>query len=690
MIKTVKNFLSKDELNLIYLNNGQISTQSVANGGTTLSGEYWSSSEHNSGGGNPFWSAWRQTFWNSGFQGTSGKGDVKAVRAVRYFSNVNTDTTNCVWVSNAGWNYITVITANGLTATDSVYVSLNTPVSGSSSVSACNTYTWEGQTITNSGNLTHTYQSALGCDSVHTLSVTINNSTSNTTTVTDCDSYTWSVNGTAYTQSGTYTDVSTNSFGCTHTETLVLTINNSTSNTTTITDCDSYTWSVNNQTYTTSGTYTDLSTNASGCTHTETLVLTINNSTSNSTTVTECDSYTWSINNQTYTTSGTYTDVSLNASGCTHTETLVLTINNSTSNSTTITECDSYTWPVNGTAYTTSGTYTDISTNASGCTHTETLVLTINNSTSNTTTITDCDSYTWSVNNQTYTTSGTYTDLSTNASGCTHTETLVLTINNSTSNTTSITECDSYTWSVNGTAYTSSGTYTDVSVNASGCTHTETLVLTINNSISLTNTVSICFGDSITVGSNTYSQTGIYTDAFTAVNGCDSIITTNLNVSQQITAIISQLGMDIKANPTGGNMPYVYEWNTGEITQQITPIVNGDYWVIVMDANECISDTTYFTVDWIHTSVEDFNIDRLNIYPNPSRDVFNIEFSSLVSQDLQIRIISSVGDVVFIEDLQNYNGEYKKQISLEKYSKAIYFLEIQTDDGIVNKKLILQ
>ena len=39
-------------------------------------------------------------------------------------ANIVTDTTSCVWVSNSGWNYITITTANGLTATDSVYVDI--------------------------------------------------------------------------------------------------------------------------------------------------------------------------------------------------------------------------------------------------------------------------------------------------------------------------------------------------------------------------------------------------------------------------------------------------------------------------------------------------------------------------------------------------------------------------------------
>ena len=90
------------------------------------------------------------------------------------------------------------------------------------------------------------------------------------------------------------------------------------------------------------------------------------------------------------------------------------------------------------------------------------------------------------------------------------------------------------------------------------------------------------------------------------------------------------------------------------------------------------------------TSIEDLNIDKLNIYPNPSRDIFNIEFTSLVRQELEVRVINSIGEVVYIDNINNHIGKYINSISLEESSKGIYFLEIQTNDGIVNKKLILQ
>ena len=42
------------------------------------------------------------------------------------------------------------------------------------------------------------------------------------------------------------------------------------------------------------------------------------------------------------------------------------------------------------------------------------------------------------------------------------------------------------------------------------------------------------------------------------------------------------------------------------------------------------------------------------------------------------------------ENLEQFIGEYTKQINLSDNAKGIYFLEIETIDGIINKKLILQ
>ena len=78
----------------------------------------------------------------------------------------------------------------------------------------------------------------------------------------------------------------------------------------------------------------------------------------------------------------------------------------------------------------------------------------------------------------TYTESGVYTFESTNESGCTHTATLNLTINNSSSSSEDVIITDSsYEW--NGTIYTESGIYTFETINSDGCLDIQTLNLTI-------------------------------------------------------------------------------------------------------------------------------------------------------------------------------------------------------------------
>ena len=42
------------------------------------------------------------------------------------------------------------------------------------------------------------------------------------------------------------------------------------------------------------------------------------------------------------------------------------------------------------------------------------------------------------------------------------------------------------------------------------------------------------------------------------------------------------------------------------------------------------------------------------------------------------------------DDLEQFIGEYAKQVKLGANAKGIYFLEIVSKDGIINKKLVLQ
>ena len=84
------------------------------------------------------------------------------------------------------------------------------------------------------------------------------------------------------------------------------------------------------------------------------------------------------------------------------------------------------------------------------------------------------------------------------------------------------------------------------------------------------------------------------------------------------------------------------------------------------------------------------SINNFDVYPNPSSDIFNISFVSDKIQNLNIKIVNMIGEVIYVESLEKFVGEYTKQVNLNSFTKGVYFLEITTNDGVVNKKIVLQ
>ncbi|MNX12046.1 hypothetical protein D3C86_418170 [compost metagenome] len=320
------------------------------------------------------------------------------------------------------------------------------------------------------------------------------------------------------------------------------------------------------------------------------------------------------INNTTYC-------VACETAYCASDRLLVKTVTGTASSASTetVTACDTYTWSENNATYTTSGVYT----NVVGC-DTKTLDLTITNSSASTETVTACDTYTWSENNATYTTSGVYT----NVVGC-DTKTLDLTITNSSASTETVTACDTYTWSENNATYTTSGVYTNVV----GC-DTKTLDLTITNS-SATNT------------------------------------TVNLN-----------LGV-LTSNHSGAT----YQWyqcpNTllvNETNQSYTPLINGDYKVEITVA-DCIVTSNCITVNSL--AVDEFNQNEFKIYPNPSKGIVSI-------------VTPYEGDYIIIDrsgkTIKSFNLDENvvNTLNLENVSDGIYFIKSISNNKVKTQKLIIK
>gem|GEM_PF-1759494 len=175
-------------------------------------------------------------------------------------------------------------------------------------------------------------------------------------------------------------------------------------------------------------------------------------------------------------------------------------------------------------------------TSDSGCVASVTKLDTVLATSTSTITASICNGSSYTFNGTTYTTSGTYTFDSLNKVGCDSLTTLVLTIKQPSSSTTSISICPSalpYSW--NGLSFTGAGTQTAHLTNAVGCDSAATLVLTVKAASSSTTNDTIYAGGSFTFNGSSYTTAGTYTAHLTNSLGCDSAAILHLTVVSSIT-----------------------------------------------------------------------------------------------------------------------------------------------------------
>ena len=398
-----------------------------------------------------------------------------------------------------------------------------------------------------------------------------------------------------------------------------------------------------------------------------------------------CDSILW-IDGNTYTSSTITPTITLtNATGCDSIATLNLTINNSNIYIDIQTACDSLTW-IDGNTYTSSITTPTVTfTNSLGCDSIVTLNLTIN-SNADTDIQTACDSYTW-IDGNTYTSSTSLPTVTlTNSLGCDSLVTLNLTIN-SNAGIDIQTACDSYTW-LNGNTYTSSTSAPIVTLtNSLGCDSIVTLNLTILTPTKTTQNFIECQGYSLTVGTNTYTTTGIYTDV---INDCDTIITNlTIKAAPQFTFIKeddncgAHIG-SVLVNVTSFIPPVTYTWNTGSNDSVINNLLAGTYTVSVNDGSNCSKSEAINVVD-LQLGCDLFIPNVFTPNRDGHNDEFLIQFKGV--EFISLEIYDRWGVKLF-ESTQKNRGWDGRTNTGSKVTDGTYFFIItykKSDETMVKK-----
>jgi len=330
-------------------------------------------------------------------------------------------------------------------------------------------------------------------------------------------------------------------------------------------------------------------TSAAGCDSVVTLHLTIGETyevTDDSTICQNALPFTW--NGVTFTAAGTQTTTLQTVLGCDSVVTMTLNVNpNTTYEITEEVVENNLPYVLNGTEYTTTGTYTQLLENANGCDSTITLNLTVYMNVTGDAEQTICESqlpYTW--NEVEFTAAGTASALlaGQGSHGEDSTVNMTLVVNPEYNVTDELAICDNelpYTW--NGVVFTEAGTQITTLQTVAGCDSVVTMTLTVNPTATGSEEYTICPADlpytwnDTTFGTETTPATYNYTYNGHTVAGCDSVVTLTLTINANTEETIEVTVLE-------NELPF--EFN-GEFYS--TP---GTYYPHIQNANGCDSAIT--------------------------------------------------------------------------------------------------
>jgi subtilisin-like proprotein convertase family protein len=540
-----------------------------------------------------------------------------------------------------------------------------------------------------------------GCVGYGAVTVNVNPIYNMTQTLSLCEGDSITIGTNTYTADGIYTDLLQSISGCDSTVVSDISFNAPSFGSQTLTLCSGDSIVVGSNAYNTSGIYTDILTSSVGCDSTVTTNLTVLPSANLTQSFTICAGDSIIVGSNVYNSTGIYTDIVIAANGCDSVITSNLTVLPTITNSNTLSLCSGDSIVVGSNSYNTTGIYTDILIAASGCDSIVTTNLTILQVLNNSQTISLCFGDSIIVGSHVYNVTGIYKDTLIAIAGCDSIITTNLTMLQSLSSNQTLSICAGDSIMVGTNVYNASGVYTDTFVSSFGCDSIVSTNLTVLNAINYTQSLTICNGDSVIVGTNFYTLPGVYTDVINNGSGCDSTITTTVIVNQNpVVTFVPFTSTFCIQNPavalTGGSPVGGTYSGAGIVTSPNFNASNaglGNHSIMYSftDNNGCSASATQSLTVTDCTGLEEFSLENaVSITPNPSNGLINLSILKAQFETLQIVITDMQGKVVYSVSDKNVNSNYFKTLDFTNEAKGLYFINIIGDQKTASLKFIIE
>lgn len=390
-----------------------------------------------------------------------------------------------------------------------------------------------------------------------------------------------------------------------------------------------------------------------------------------------CDSFI-SATGKTYTQSGTYYDILTNAEGCDSIITLTLKVGADSSEK-TVEHCQSY-YSDGGNTYNQTGTYFEHFKSFMGCDSVVKLHVTIYPPMADSITLYTCDSVMNLKKTKWLKPGNTVSDTFKSVHGCDSIMHLwVKSLKSTATIETAI--CNSYK-SPSGKIITLSGTFADTIKNYRNCDSLISVKVTILQPSSGTVSIDACFQTKLPNGL-WINQSGVYYDTAKNIAGCDSFIMYDVTIKTVNTGVTVE-AQKLTAQSTTGTFQWLdcnkgFSAISGETKAVFETTAGGNYAAEVTE-NNCVDTTACYVLKGAGTANK--NIFTIQVVPNPAGNRFTI-FTNEIVGEAKLTITDSKGCIIWQDVLLNTN-QYSFSQPLVP---GLYVIALQVDNRLYYRRL---
>ncbi len=195
----------------------------------------------------------------------------------------------------------------------------------------------------------------------------------------------------------------------------------------------------------------------------------------------------------------------------------------------------------------------------------------------------------------------------------------------------------------------------------------------------------ICAGQAVTVGTHTYSATGIYHDTSISTAGCVTVLTTDLQV-ENIDLSVTVSHDTLLANQANAS----YQWIdcatntpvTGATNQQFVAGQVGNYAVIITKG--CTDTTACFAASPAINGVAQatsYLQNAVTVFPNPANAELHV---NCLAANAKLSVYDVLGRTVYSAVLGSANT-----INTSAWQQGVYTLEITAGEARAYKKVVI-